>query len=126
MRKIAVLYLLFLTSAMYSQTDTLHKKGIKTFSIMSKKDDTIKKFPLKFDFKDSNELLSVYNQNTKLNDLYMIKKDTANLVKSTINFNNNFRNPKIDSFNPYGASDAKSGLIIGAVGEVFRSIFDLD
>jgi hypothetical protein len=39
------------------------------------------------------------------------KKDTSH-CEIDINFNNNFRNPKIDSFNPYGTSDAKSGLII--------------
>lgn len=127
MRKISILFLFFLTSVLYSQTDTLHKKDLKKFFILSQKNDTIKKFSLKFDFKDnSKELLSVYNQNTKLNDVFMIKKDTSNQVKSTINFNNNFRNPKIDSFNPYGASDAKSGLIIGAIGGFFRSIFNTD
>jgi hypothetical protein len=47
--------------------------------------------------------------------IFSSSKDTSHFVKSTINFNNNFRNPKIDSFNPYGASDAKSGLIIGAM-----------
>lgn len=127
MRKISILYLFFFTSVLYSQTDTLHKKDLKNFFLMSQKNDTIKKISLKYDLKDSSkELFSVYNQNSKLNDLFIIKKDTANLVKSTINFKNNFRNPKIDSFNPYGASDAKSGLIIGAIGGVFRSIFNTD
>ncbi|QZK91010.1 hypothetical protein IQ05_00128 [Flavobacterium tiangeerense] len=127
MKKISILSLLFFTTILYSQIDTTHKKDLKNFFILSQKKDTIKNFSLKFDFKDfSTELFSAYNQNSKLNDIFIIKKDTSNFVKSTINFNNNLRNPKIDSFNPYGASDAKSGLIIGAIGGVFRSIFNTD
>jgi hypothetical protein len=127
MKKISILCLFFFTSILYSQIDTIHKKDLKNFFMQSQKKDTIKNFSLKFDFTDfSTELFSAYNQNSKLNDIFIIKKDTANFVKSTINFNNNFRSPKIDSFNPYGASDAKSGLIIGAIGGVFRSIFNTD
>jgi hypothetical protein len=111
MKKISILCLFFFTSILYSQIDTIHKKDLKNFFMQSQKKDTIKNFSLKFDFTD---------------DIFIIKKDTANFVKSTINFNNNFRSPKIDSFNPYGASDAKSGLIIGAIGGVFRSIFNTD
>jgi hypothetical protein len=127
MKKTSILSLLFFTTILYSQVNTIHKKDIKNFFMLSQKKDTIKNFSLKFDFKDfSTELFSVYNQNSKSNDIFIIKKDTSNFVKSTINFNNNFRNPKIDSFNPYGASDAKSGLIIGAIGGAFRSIFNTD
>lgn len=127
MREIPILCLFFLTSVLYSQTDPLYKKDSKNFIIMSEKNETFKKISLKFDLKDSSkDLFSIYNQNSKLNDIFIIKKDTTNFVKSTINFDNNFRNPKIDSFNPYGASDAKSGLIIGAIGGIFRSMFNTD
>ena len=127
MKKISILCLFFFTSILYSQTDTINKKSLKNFFMLSQKNDIIKNFSLKFDFKDfSKEMFSAYNQNSKLNDIFIIKKETSIFVKSTINFNNNFRNPKIDSFNPYGASDAKSGLIIGAIGGVFRSIFNND
>jgi hypothetical protein len=127
MKKFSILCLFFFTSILYSQTDTISKKCLKNFFLQSQKNNTIKNFSLKLDFKDSySELFSAYNQNSKQNDIFIIKKDTSHFVKSTINFNNNFRNPKIDSFNPYGASDAKSGLIIGAIGGVFRSIFNTD
>jgi hypothetical protein len=127
MKKISILCLFFFNSILYSQTDTIPKKELKNFFMMSQKNDTTKNFSLKFDIKDfSKDLFSAYNQNSKLNDIFVIKKDTTNFVKSTINFNNNFRNPKIDSFNPYGASDAKSGLIIGAIGVVFNSILNTD
>ena len=120
MKNISILYLLLLASASYSQIDTIHKKKLKSFFIMSQNDVVIKKI----DFKEPKELLSIYNPNTKLNDVFMIRKDTTNFVKSAINFNNNFRNPKIDSFNPYGTSDAKVGLIISIIGGVFGFIFN--
>lgn len=127
MKKISILCLFFLNSMLYSQTDTILNKAPKNFIMLSQKNDTIKKFSLKFDFKySSNELFSSYNQNSKLYDIFIFKKDTLNFVKSTINFNNNFGNPKIDSFNPYGVSDAKSGLIIGSIVGVFRYIFNTD
>ena len=120
MKNISILYLLLLASASYSQIDTIHKKKLKSFFIISQNDVVIKKI----DFKEHKELLSIYNPNTKLNDVFMIRKDSTNFVKSAVNFNNNFRNPKIDSFNPYGTSDAKVGLIIVIIGGVFGSIFN--
>lgn len=91
--------------------------------------DTIQKnalaINLKLDTKNSNSFLA-YNKNTGLNDLYFIKNDTTYYYVKSINLNDSNQYPKKDSFNPYGASDFKSGLIIGAVGELFKGIFNND
>jgi hypothetical protein len=116
--------MLFSIAVLYSQTDTINNKNFKFPLLLKTKKDSIKPFRYTLSVKDNKDIFSVYNQSTKLNDVFIIKKDTTTLVKSINNFNNNYRNPKIDSFNPYGASDAKSGLIIGAIGGIFRSIFN--
>ena len=43
MKNISILYLLLLASASYSQIDTIHKKKLKSFFIISQNDVVIKK-----------------------------------------------------------------------------------
>jgi hypothetical protein len=124
MKKTFIVFMLFSFSVLYSQTDSIHKKSFKYLLVLKTKQDSIKPFIFSLNLNDNKDIFSVYNQSTKLNDVFIIKNDTTTLVKSIYNINNNYRNPKIDSFNPYGASDVKSGLIIGAIGGVFRSIFN--
>ena len=108
-------------------------------TIMSFKKDTIKinkqisvhnkidsillykpKIILKFNSSDLNSF-STYNRNTKLNDIYLPLKDTLYYEKS-IYINSNQYIQK-DSFNPNGASNFGSGVIIGTLNTLFKSLF---
>ena len=71
-------------------------------------------------FNTSDQKISVYNQTTGLNDNYVIYNNKTNYVNSTIDFRNNMRGAKIDSFNPYGTKDI--GLSI--VTSVFSLLFN--
>jgi hypothetical protein len=124
MKKTFITLMLFSFAVLYSQTDTIQKKTFIYPLLLKTNQNSIKPFRYTLKLNDSKDIFTVYNQSTKLNDVFIIKNDTTILVKSINNFNNNYRNLKIDSFNPYGASDAKSGLIIGAIGGIFMSIFN--
>ena len=117
-------FMLFCVAVLYSQTDTINKKTFKFPLLLNTKQDSIKPPKYTIIVKGNNDIFSVYNQSSKLNDIFIINSDTTTLGKSINNFDNNNRNPKIDSFNPYGVSDAKSGLIIGAIAGIFRSILN--
>ena len=95
----------------------------KQISFYNKIDSTLLYKP-NFNFKfNSSELnnFSIYNRNTKLNDFYLLSKDTLYYKKSIyINSNQYIRK---DSFNPNGASNFGSGLIIGTLNTVFKSLF---
>ena len=67
-------------------------------------------------------LFSSYNETTKLNDSYLINNEEYVYTKSSMLLENNFRNLKIDSYNPYGVSNVKSALILGVVGEFLNKI----
>ena len=58
---------------------------------------------------------SVYNKTTHLNDFYEVKKDTLYYRKSVLIPENNMYSPKIDSFNPNGASDFGSAVLAGVI-----------
>lgn len=77
-------------------------------------------FIFKFNSSDLNNF-SIYNHNTKLNDIYLHSKDTLYYEKS-IYINSNQYIQK-DSFNPNGASNFGSGVIIGTLNTIFKSLF---
>jgi hypothetical protein len=62
---------------------------------------------------------TVYNKTTQLNDFYYVKKDTFYYQKSAFIPENHMFQPKLDSFNPSGASDLGSAVIIGIINTVF-------
>ena len=94
----------------------------KQISFYNKIDSTLLYKP-NFNFKfNSSELnnFSIYNRNTKLNDFYLLSKDTLYYEKSTyINSNQCIQK---DSSNPNGASNFGSGVIIVALNTVFKSL----
>ena len=95
----------------------------KQISFYNKIDSTLlykPNFIFKFNSSDLNNF-SIYNRNTKLNDIYLHSKDTLYYEKSTyINSNQYIQK---DSFNPNGASNFGSGVIIGALNTVFKVYF---
>ena len=62
---------------------------------------------------------SVYNKATQLNDFYYVKRDTLHFHKSVFIPENNMYLPKIDSFNPNGASDFGSAILSGVLNTLF-------
>lgn len=56
---------------------------------------------------------TIYNKTTQLNDFYYAKRDTFHYQKSVFIPQNHLFQPKIDSFNPSGASDLGSAIVIG-------------
>ena len=120
----------FYCFASYSQVnETIIKfkkdtiKVNKQISDFNKIDSTLLYKPnitLKFNSSDLNSF-STYNRNTKLNDIYLPSKDTLYYEKSIqINFNQYMQK---DSFNPNGASNFGSGVIIGTLNTIFKSLF---
>lgn len=82
--------------------------------------------PISFNmnFLKKNDYFSIYNFDTKLNDTYAINNNSAYFLNSKKIIENDFRTYKIDSFNPYGASDAKGAIIFGALGFVLDKLQD--
>jgi hypothetical protein len=72
-------------------------------------------------FNPQNEF-SIYNRTTRLNDLYGARKATFYYRQSLIIRKNNVNSPKIDSFNPNGASDFGSAVLAGLIN-TFMSQF---
>jgi len=110
----------------FSQTNdsVVAKKAINLYDFSVKLDSLSKMKP---NFNDSFKAngvtsFSVYNRNTKLNDIYLQSKDSIYFVK-TENFNSYPSTPK-DSFNPHGASNLGVGLIMGSIHAVFKGIFN--
>lgn len=76
-------------------------------------------FDYKFNSKDFNQI-SIYDRNTKLNDIYFYSKDSLYYVRSeNINANQFMYR---DSFNPNGVNNLGVGLIMGSINTVFKSI----
>ncbi len=116
---------LFFCILSFSQTnDSVYNNKVKNIYDFKIKLDSITKsipsFNYKFNVNDIT-LFSVYDRNTKLNDVYCLSKDSIYFVK-TVNFNSYPSTPK-DSFNPHGASNLGVGLVMGAINTVFNSIF---
>lgn len=58
---------------------------------------------------------TIYNKTTQLNDFYYVKRDTFHYQKSVFIQQNHLFQPKIDSFNPSGASDFGSAIVLGLI-----------
>ena len=119
--KIFILAIFFTSTCSFAQEkDSLQVKisFLKEFRIIENKptylfkiEDVQKKF-----------WVTLFNKNTNLLDVFYRKNDSIVYQKSAFIMRANFVNPTIDSFNPYGVSDAKIGLAMGAVGSFFQLI----
>lgn len=113
--------LLFFCVFSFSQTnDLIGRKKTNNKAYFSLKLDSLSKTKpvLNIDFKIGKaDVLSVYDRNTKLNDVYFYSKDSFYFVKTVNQFN-----PK-DSFNPYESSDLGCVLIMGTINTVLN-LFD--
>lgn len=100
------------------------KKVINLYDFSIKLDSLSKMKPTFSSNFNKNDvtLFSVYDRNTKLNDIYYLSKDSIYFVK-TENFNSGQFIPK-DSFNPHGASNLGVGLIMGSLNTIFKGIFN--
>lgn len=110
----------------FSQTnDSIYNKSKNLYAFSFKLDSLSKLKPnLNYNFKPNNiPLLSVYNRNTKLNDIYYLPKDGIYYTKSVVF--NTYQFIKQDSFNPYGTSNLGVGLIMGALNTVLNCSFKL-
>lgn len=58
---------------------------------------------------------SIYNKTTQLNDFYGVKKDTLYYRKSVMMPLNNYYSTHSDSFNPNGAPDFGSAVLVGLI-----------
>lgn len=90
-----------------------------------KLDFLFKNFALDFkriDFSKNNISFSEYNPTTGLNDNYSLINDEHVYTNSSFLFQNNIRGPKIDSFNPYGASNIQTSLVLGTFNKLLDKI----
>jgi len=71
-------------------------------------------------FPKNNLRLSLYNETTKLNDIYFISNDSLIYSKSRMRFGNYFGENEIDSYNPHGVDDICSAIIYGLIGTILR------
>lgn len=117
---------LFYCFLSFSQTkdSVASKKAINLYDFSIKFDSLSKMKPnFSSNFKTNPVAsFSVYNRNTKLNDIYYLSKDSIHFVK-TENFNSGQSTPK-DSFNPHGASNLGVGLIMGSINTIFKGVFN--
>ena len=107
------LALLVLSTSIYAQS----KDSLST------KTNLFKKFNLNFktiNFSKNSLIFSSYNETTKLNDIYLINKGSYIYSKSSRIIENNFRRNKVDSFNPHGASNFGSAIILGLLGSILK------
>lgn len=123
LKRVVALACLMLASAVLqsqnqnsSNTQYLLFKNIEIDSL-----DTLYKPNLKNIFLKSRTF-STYNPNTNWNDHYTVTNQTYVYRKSSLLIENNFRQQKIDSYNPYGSPDVNSALILGVVGEFLRKV----
>jgi hypothetical protein len=120
--KTFILALLFTSTCSFAQKkDSLQVKisFFKEFRIIENKPTYL----FKIEDVQKKIWVTLFNKNTNLLDVFYRKNDSIVYQKSAFIMHANFVNPTIDSFNPYGVSDAKIGLAMGAVGSFFQLIF---
>jgi len=105
-------------SNIYSQSkDSLYKIKKAKYVFIPTNLDSIKKLNDALIWTKNGSLknnsFSIYNKASGTNDSYIINNDSMKYNKSILINENNFRNNKIDSFNPMGASNLQSGLLLG-------------
>lgn len=110
------------------QTNNIESENLKAKLNLS----YIKKTNLPVFFVDKNLILvelklrqnpnyfSVYNPNTRLNDIYTFKKDTVVMHKSILINDINFCGQKRDSFNPSGANNMGWAVFVGVYNLIFE------
>ncbi|EGV44692.1 hypothetical protein BZARG_1541 [Bizionia argentinensis JUB59] len=69
-----------------------------------------------------NLLFSSINKTTQLNDNYLVINEAYIYHNSNFLFENKFKGSRIDSYNPYGASNINSALFLGVVGVFLNKI----
>lgn len=70
-------------------------------------------------FSEGYTTFSIYNPITGLNDTFTGGSHSFSKIGSNLIPDNQFRDVKIDSFNPYGATDFKSAILLGIINSIF-------
>jgi len=115
-KNLIVIMLIVCYSQLYAQSKD---------SLNLKLDFLYNDFTLNFkriDFSKNNISFSEYNPTTGLNDNYSLINDEHVYTNSSFLFQNNIRGPKIDSFNPYGASNIQTSLVLGTFNKLLDKI----
>ena len=68
---------------------------------------------------NTSNQLSVYNSFSKNNDNYILQQGEYYVLSPKFLLENNWRGNKIDSFNPYGAPNIGSALVLGFISVLF-------
>lgn len=125
-----ILVFSFISLAALSQINKEKNLSINTFAL----DYSFVDFEYSnFDFsninlsEDNKNTIYVYDKDLKKYDVYIYSNNTLNYTSSKNNFNynpsqivnNNFRMHKIDSFNPYGATNFKEAVLLGIINTIF-------
>lgn len=114
-----ILLCFFAKPAAYGQSkDSLKVFSRKPYAFTATKFDSIRRISSSAGIYKNKAVtndysFSVYNKTTKNNDLYLLNNNSAQYSRSDILIENNFRNNKIDSFNPAGAPNVQSGMLMG-------------
>ncbi len=67
----------------------------------------------------TNNQLSVYNSFSKNNDNYILQQGCYYSLSPKFLLENNWRGNKVDSFNPYGAPNIRSAIVLGFITVLF-------
>jgi len=120
---LSLIILVFMSLSMYSQSkDSLSIKKPKTSIYYTFSTQYQPNYSLQFTkYKNqkNNYPFSIYNQATKLNDLYSTNKGVYYYKYSTKNIKNDFNTNKIDAFNPHGATDLGNAIVSGVLSSLF-------
>jgi hypothetical protein len=76
-----------------------------------------------FDFnakKDNASPLTVYNFNSRSNDVYFLQNGTYVSTSPSVNLEDNWIVSRTDSFNPSGAPDFGSAVVMGLINVFFE------
>ncbi len=69
---------------------------------------------------DGINTFSAFNRTTGLNDTFIITNGSFEYSTSTLVIENTFFNPKIDSFNPNGATDFGNAIVSGLLSLIWN------
>jgi hypothetical protein len=125
-----ILIFSFISLSTLSQINKDQNLSINTFTLDYSFLDY--KYP-NFDFsninlsKDLKNTIFVYNKDLNKYDVYIYSNNTLNYTSSKNHFNfntsqiinNDFRMHKVDSFNPYGATNFKEAVLLGVINTLF-------
>lgn len=107
------------TSASFGQFFQNNKSAASIFRTTLNQQVPTLDFSVAFTEKSGNSFY-VYNEATGLNDSFNKYRDTYAYGKSALVLSNQFRNIKIDSFNPYGVDNPASAILIGVINTLFN------